>query len=476
MEKSVLTPGTRRLIAVALVSALMACSVFFSLVDRESIVGDGLDHLTIAYNVIHYSSFSSGSPDKPDMAREPAWPLLAACVIRIASLEKFSLDILSSRYFYVWKMINIFLYSIIIGFAAAYLFSKTRSRIFLGLFLMVALFLYGTMPRLINNFNNEALAALLVLVNSMIFYEMMKGRLMESRCLAPAFLGTFLGFLALTKAQFLYISIPLLIVLFVDNKQKALIVLLALLAVTGPWLYRNFTLFDDPAIAKRGKIVASVRVVLTAEPNAHERLCMAYAFSHPAIQPYLEPLLGVTQQDFFQGGKCRKLNREICFDMGTKRVHCAPFPEDAYFPDWTSKVQYFYRGYYAGVMMEQNRAGFTDITRFDLNFLKNYIKTLPLFAWRGFGFSDFPLISVLISLSVFGLLFTSYWPFALLCVSSQLFHIFLTHNIPRYHAVEFPVLIISATYLLWLSWHHHVRFIQLFGRKSLHGKKADFIN
>lgn len=472
MQKSIKI-GTRGFIAVAIVSAIMACSVFFSCLNREPIVGDGFDNLTIAKNIISHSSFSSGSPEKPDMAREPAWPTLAAGVIYLASLEKLPVDILSSRYFYIWKIINIFLFAISIGLAAAYFFSKTQSRIFLGLFLAVSLFLYGTMPRLINNFNNEALATFFVLVNSIIFYEMIKGRLIDFRWLAPVLLGIFLGFLALTKAQFLYISAPVIIILFVNNKQKALTVVFALLIVTGPWLYRNFILFADPAIAKRGKIVASVRVVLTAEPTAREHLCMTYAFSHPAIQPYLEPLLGITKPDFSQGGKCQKLNREICFDMGTKRVHCGPFPEDAYFPDWASKVQYFYRGYYAGAQMEENQATFTDITRFDFKFAKNYVKTLPLFAWRGFGFSDFPLISVMISLSVFGLLFTSFWPFALLCVYSQLFHIFLTHNIPRYHAVEFPVLIFSAIYLLWLSWHHYFRFRSLFGRKSLHGNKAD---
>jgi hypothetical protein len=473
MEKSIKL-GAQGFIAVAVVSAIMACSIFFSLVNREPILADGLDNLTIAKNIISYSSFSSSSPEKPDMAREPAWPALAAGVIRIASLEKIPVDVLASRYFYVWKIINILLYAMSIGLAAAYFFSKTQSRIFLGFFLMVSLFLYGTMPRLINNFNNEALATLLVLISSIIFHEMMKGRLINSRHLAPVLLGIFLGILALTKAQFLYISIPVIFILFVNNRQKALIVIFALLVVTAPWLYRNFTLFGDPAIAKRGKIVASVRVVLTAEPTAREHSCMAYAFSHPATQPYLEPLLGVAQPDFSQGGKCQKLNREICFDMSSKRVHCAPFPEDAYFPDWTSKIQYFYRGYYAGVQMEENQATFIDITRFDLKFAKNYVKTLPLFAWRGFGFSDFPLLSVMISLSVFGILFTSYWPFALLCVCSQLFHIFLTHNIPRYHVVEFPVLIFSAIYLLRLFWHHYFRFIHLCSRKSPHGKKADF--
>ena len=473
MEKSIIRPGAGGLIAVAIVSAIMACSIFVNSVNHNPIVSDGLENLTIAKNIISYSSFSAGSPENPDMAREPAWPVLAALVIYLASLENIPVDSLATHYSYVWKIINILIYAISIGIAASYFYFTTHNKYFLAFFLILTFALYGTMPWLINNFYNEALATLLVLINSILFYEIMKGRLIDSRYFAPVLFGILSGFLALTKAQFLYICIPVIFILLVNNKKKAFIIFLAMFFVCAPWIYRNYTLFGEPAIANRGKTVAAVRIILTSEPTPQEYPCMAYAFSHPEIQPYLESFLGVKKFDFSHGEKCQKLNRELCFYMGTIRVRCEPFPEDIYSTDWKSKVQYFYRGHYAGRLIEKNQLSFKNIAVFDSKFAKNYLKTLPLFAWRGFGFSDYPLFSVIVSFSVFGLLLTPYWPLALLCVSSQLFHIFFTHNVPRYHAIEFPVLVFSAICLLWLFWSKYFRPLNLFGRKSIREEKKN---
>ena len=447
--------GAGGFIAVAIVSAIMACSVFAGLVNHNPIVSDGFDNLSIAKNIISYSSFSSDLPENPDMDREPAWPVLVAGVIYLASLEHIPVDLLATRYSYVWKIINVFVYAIVIGLAAAYFYYVTRNKYFLALFLALTFALYGTMPRLINNFNNEALATLFVLMNSILFYEILKGRLRDSRYLAPVVFGLFLGGLALTKAQFLYICLPVFLILSLKDVKKAFLVMLTMFLVCAPWLYRNYALFGEPAIANRGKTVAAVRLALTSETTPQEYPCMAYAFSHPEIQPYLESFLSVKKFDFAQGGKCQKLNRELCFDMGKTRVRCEPFPEDVYATDWQDKVQYFYRGYYAGRLIEKNRLSFGNVFAFDFALAIKYLKTLPFFAWRGFGFSHYPLLSVFASLSVFGLLFTPYWSFGLLCVFSQCFHVFFTHNIPRYHAIEVPVLVFSAIYLLWLLWRKY---------------------
>jgi len=180
----------------------------------------------------------------------------------------------------------------------------------------------------------------------------------------------------------------------------------------------------------------------------------------------------VKKTDFLQGEKCQKLNRELCFDMGQTRVRCEPFPEDIYSSKWQSRIQYFYRGYYAGRLMEKHQLHFKDVAVFDVKLVQKYVKTLPLFAWRGFGFCHYPWLSVLVSLALFGLLLTSYWPLAVLCVFSQLFHVFLTHNIPRYHAVEFPVLALSAVYLLWFFRCKYFRPLNLFDRNCVRdGKK-----
>jgi hypothetical protein len=137
--------------------------------------------------------------------------------------------------------------------------------------------------------------------------------------------------------------------------------------------------------------------------------------------------------------------------MGTERVGCAPFPGDV--PawtrgDWRKSIQYFYRGMAAGLEIEANRLQFSDIAPLTLDNIGRYIQTLPLFAWRGMGFSAFPWLSILLTISAFALIFTRLWPFAVLTLSTHLFHLLFTHNIPRFHAIELGVMIVSMTYLL----------------------------
>ncbi len=184
---------------------------------------------------------------------------------------------------------------------------------------------------------------------------------------------------------------------------------------------------------------------------------MAFAFCHPSIRRPLGSLSGISEIDYARGGKFQKLGRELAFDMGITIIR-DPMPEELG-GDWRSKIQYFNQGYAAGLLIEQNKLKYYDIAKYDFHFFKKYILTLPLYAWRGFSFSAYPFISLAISLSVFALLLTKYWPFALLCVSSQIFHIFFTHNIPRYHAIEIPVLISSLVFLILTFFRFYKKIV-----------------
>lgn len=238
----------------------------------------------------------------------------------------------------------------------------------------------------------------------------------------------------------------------------------------SPWIFRNYEQFNEPAIAKRGKTVAAVRVILTSEPTFEEQLCMTYAFTHPSLQHYVEKSLRINNSDFIRGGKCQRLNREICFDMGTQKVKCSPFPEDQVSSDYSSKIQLFYKGVHAGQQIELGNLAFVDFLNPGPEFFIRYIKTFPLFAWRGVGFSDYPLVAIMISISAIVLLLTRYWSVSLLCVSSYLFHVALTHNIPRYHATLFPIMIISFVFLVYLGL---IKYKSLSGFKNLFNSRLE---
>jgi hypothetical protein len=288
-----------------------------------------------------------------------------------------------------------------------------------------------------------------------LFYKAVQAGRSERGRIVSALLGLILGLLALTKAQYLYFSAPLIFALFYFNRKNSVFAIIAFSIVVSPWIYRNYELFNDPAIAKRGKTVAAVRVMLTSEPTFEEQLCMAYAFTHPSLQHYVEKLLGISNSDFVSGGKCQRLNRETCFDMGTRKVKCSAFPEDQDASDYSSNIQLFYKGFHAGQQIERGNLAFGDIFNPNPEFFIKYTKTFPLFAWRGMGFSDYPLIAFMISVSAFVLLLTRYWPVSLLSVSSWFFHVSFTHNIPRYHAVLFPIMIVSLVFLIHLLLKKH---------------------
>lgn len=472
MEIETIKMGRTKAVIFAIFCITFLVAFFFlrNLVDGNPIVADGFQNLTISKNLVGHHLFSVSDAEFPnsDMQREPAWPAVTAVLISVFSLNSEPVDVLATSYSLIFKYLNLLIYVLSISIISSYVFIKTRKVVFSVILLILALSVYGTTPRLLNNFNNEALATLFFLTSSILLHESIKGQLIHSKWLASIFLGLSFGFLALTKAQFLYICFPVILVLFFVNSRKALVVFVVVAAVITPWIYRNYILFDEMQIAARGKTVAAVRVILTSEPTTQERLCMAYAFSHPALRGPFGAFLEIDNFDFAYGGKCQRLNRETCFDMGTVKVKCTPFAEDMYSSDYTSKIQYFYKGFLAGELIEKNKLGFGDIAKFDVELIKKYIQTLPLFMWRGFGFSDYPLVSICISIAIFGLLFTQFWPFAILCISSQLFHILLTHNIPRYHAVEFPVLVASTIFLLYLCYQKCLFFVGWWGKEHFY--------
>jgi len=426
---------------------------FLALINKEPIIADGRQNLTAASNIVNYSVFSCQSPSVSDMEREPAWPALTAGVILLTSLQNSGVEELSSIHANIFKGINVTIYSLMVGIVAGYLYIYSQKPLLSLAALILSLFVIDTTPRLINNFNNEALATILVLLASILLLNTLK---YASRRSALAF-GCTYGFLTLTKAQFLYIALVPIIAIFFASKRQTIFAVLGFILIVSPWMVRNHVLFGKLAISERGKTVAAIRLVMTSESTPGERDCMAFAFSHPRLRPWIGKLLEVNYQDFDRNGHCLKFNRELCFDMGTEKVKCTPFPEDLAQGTYDKKIQYFYRGTAAGQAIEADLLKFLDITRIDLHLLSNYLETLPLFLWRGMGFTGHPLLSIGITISLFMLIFTPLWPFAVLAIASHIFHIFLTHNLPRYHSIELGVMIFAATYWLdkvqYFLWH-----------------------
>jgi len=447
MNKKISTHLTICAIGVGCVAVAICLLVLTRLIDNEPLVADGKENLTAASILIRYRVFSSiDSPaPTPDMMREPAWPFATAGLLLLTGLDQVEPHCLAIQHHCVFKVLNAVILALVAGLASGLAWSMSRNRIAAwGLTVIVACITFTTIPRMVNRFNNDPMAMLLLTIVSALTYFSMKGTWRSW-----VGLGLVLGFLALTKAQFLYIAVVPIVAVACFSLKRAGFVLLTFVLVVTPWLARNTRLYGEPAISVRGKTVAAVRLIMVTKYANSELACMAYAFTHPRWRGFVGGVIGVEPDDFDQGGKCQRFNREIAFDMGIERVGASPFAQDITAMnggDWRCAVQYFYQGMALGRELEAGHHRLSEVAPFSLDNLARYVKTLPLFAWRGLGFSGFPILSILLTVSMFFLLMTRAWPLAVLAIASHVFHLALTHNIPRYHAVELGVMIMSMVY------------------------------
>jgi len=107
----------------------------------------------------------TGSP-APDMTREPAWPFITAAIIHFLSLGAVPVGDLATIFSRDFKCVNVLIYSLAISLAYAYLFYKERNLFLCAIFLGLSFLVYGTIPRLVNGYNNETLATILMLLGS----------------------------------------------------------------------------------------------------------------------------------------------------------------------------------------------------------------------------------------------------------------------------------------------------------------------
>lgn len=468
-------PGRAKLRGAALCGLLtaLACLLFLrAVINQKPIAGDGRQNLAAGLSLVRHGVFSTtgqeGRAPRSDMFREPAWPVWTAGVLLVSGRSAMPLEKLASKeHNLLFKLNNALFLSILAGLAAGTAWYWARRPLIASLVAStVAVATLATTPRLVNMYNNEPLAMLLLLMASILFVAAFQG----SRRAALG-LGVALGFLALTKAQFLFAGVVPVIALAFASRRRAAWALVAFAFLVSPWIARNALLFGKPAISERGKTVAAVRLSLLAQHLPSERACMLYAFTHPRWRPFVGEMISVEARDFDRGGACERLCREFRFDMGKPVIICnEPYPEDkeaVRSRKWQSAVQYFWDGMVAGREIEEGRMRLTDIAPLTPRTLGRYLLTFPLYAWRGWAFSGSPWLSLALSLSVFALLLTRWRAFSLFAAAAHLMHIALTHNIPRYHAVEFGVMFVALALVVDAAAD------RVWGRLAPEGKSRD---
>jgi len=143
-------------------------------------------------------------------------------------------------------------------------------------------------------------------------------RALSTRRLLPAMsLGATLGLAALTKASMLYIGLAYVVVRAVrlvlsrrgsmrEAVVSALVVLIALSAVVGPWMARNAQTFGSLSIADRGGLSLWYRAIYE-QASPEEFRGSWYAFTPLPLRPVAGWMLGIAPEDL--DGPLRRVHR-----------------------------------------------------------------------------------------------------------------------------------------------------------------------
>lgn len=246
------------------------------LISDRTIYGDGVGQLRAAYNLYAHNVFAEqlGSPPVPDNFIEPFPAFVNSLYFRLLEWRLGApLDFAEMHWgSLVYAVKQIHLAWIFVGQMSLALFVYALSRkawLATAAVLLAQMFFFGNV-RVVDTYYTELQGGVLLLLSSMALYF----TVLRFSIWPAVASGVLLALLALTKASFYYINLVVLLVLalvflyvawsekrFTIKKAMAvwLAVLVAYAAVLGPWVARNYALFNSPAISDRGGIVLYIR-------------------------------------------------------------------------------------------------------------------------------------------------------------------------------------------------------------------------
>lgn len=284
-------------------------------------------------------------------------------------------------------------------------------------------------------------------------------------------LAVLLGLLIISKGVFYYL-VPFYLVLMIGliwfkdktplkiQKIKifALSFLLTFLTIL-PWQLRNYIYLDDFSLTTRGGTILLLRAEMD-QMNPEERVGMYYVFAPEVLKKVVfEKYLGYERADYMDGGKLQRLNRDLENDYRAIESR-----------NYDQIVSFIRRSMFISMpklQAEANQLGLDSdqyIKEVSLKSIKenwqNHLLVSIPFAWKGLWFYKGNNLAfvLLIGLSylVFFIIFIKsifYWRidyliFLTLPMLVFIFHVLLTHNIPRYILPIVPFISLSMVLFL----------------------------
>lgn len=490
---------THGMVTPVLVSATLTWHASGSIHDGP-ILGDGVQNLLIAYNLVNYDTFShiGASHPPPTDFREPLPPMVAALHLHAFVPEAKNQPFGQLRAGELTRQVKFSnLYWVFAGLMGAWLLSRrlTQSRFAapLAATCLAYVFFYHASPNLNTLYTELQTAALLTLTS----WALLRG-VQKKTWGSFAFGGVCLGLLALVKASFLPIGIigltMLLAVLLLSSRKLAIspwrafgwISLTGLTAVltVAPWIARNLVQFDSPRISDRGGLILHGRAVLNNMTD-DEVIGLVYEHSPSFYRKLVQGTkygASPDNADYMRGGRWQRINRgESNFIESDREAILKGLPEQAIsFHAWAganytillNELKAQGNPYPEEVVDKRRRR--EAIEMLAERPWRHLYMTFPFF-WHGFwglhktnvplidlGTQDLivEILNLLGGLALIGamaagllrrrpdLLAATILPFGLMA-----FYAFISHSIPRYMAPAHPQMMVMLVVVITLLAH-----------------------
>jgi len=481
-----------RYVKLGWVFAISVC-LLLSWQARNTLTGaamgaDANQNLTMAYN-LYVNGILSLATQPPFVAtdlREPLPPMVTALFLALYPDINHAVPLASffqGEHARLIKQVNV--PWIFLGLLGTWVLTHILCCSHRGALLAVLsayLFFFGV-SQFTDTLYTEIPAAVIILWTAVALVSLTRCR----GLLAPILSGLLFGMLALTKAVFLYICVPIILLLILyytlgrrqmnAPPQWAAItaLMVAFVMVVSFWMVRNKVALDRFEISGRGGDVLLVRA-LKNEMSRHE-VVGAWWYWGPSLYRKLVSgtALNANDADFAAGGKFQRLNR-YASAVGDRAAMAAGKPEDAvsfYFQSWAWHRRFSQQ---PTVPRSQDTTAAADVLlkRKALEMIfrapGTHLAMTPLFLWRGIWcFPDVGLpylapgyrlylinaldaIAYLSLFSVFaiGLARRRYDLVAMTVVPVAMlaFYAVFSHNIPRYSAPMIPIMLVSILVIL----------------------------
>jgi hypothetical protein len=311
----------------------------------------------------------------------------------------------------------------------------------------------------------ELPAAALVVWTGVAATELLRRRSVP----VAAGVGVMLGLLVLTRAAFLYVSAPYLVILLLlvareDRRSDSTSILMrvgplvlatvvAFVAVVGPWALRNQTTFGDPGLTERGGEILHLRAAKNSMDAYQHRGAWVYWAPLPMQGP-LARALRVDRDDFRSG---RPLAPVARYDDEVDAFG-ESFYRSAKNAVWERRVELMALGLSDAEAREQaeDELGALALAQFR-DRPTSFLRTTPVFLWRFLWPMNSsltvprPLLAIvnlagmaaLVWAAVSGLLRRPVlFAVAGLPAGATAFYALVTHAIPRYARPLAPTMIL----------------------------------